>query len=157
MATTPLRDLLESGEGLPIVEEKTTELVIEYSQGTNDMNYTFSSGAFEPKKHKDMLEAAKHELSEEAGLAGGEWIQLSDNVNGIAELKWGRNRFVPFLVIDPVADETPRAKDAEELIEMRNNVSPADLKKAILKGQLRLPSVQTWIMAEDVLRQRGLL
>ncbi|TPX50781.1 hypothetical protein SeMB42_g01230 [Synchytrium endobioticum] len=136
---------------------KTTNLVIEYSQGTNDMHYTFASGAYEPTKHGSMLDAAKDELSEEAALKHGEWIPLVGADGAIAELKWGRNRFVPYLVLDPVDDECPKPRDAEELMQVRRGVTMEELKGIVLGGKLRLPSVQTWVMGEEVLRRRGLL
>ena len=38
----------------------------------------------------------------QAHLSGGEWIELLEPKHpGIAEVKWCRNRFRPFLCIDP--------------------------------------------------------
>jgi hypothetical protein len=78
------------------------------------------------------LVAAQYELSEEAHLKNGKWICLLPEMNlesqdketketkennfqgqGISELKWGTNRFIPFLVLDPEVDETPLQRDKE--------------------------------------------
>ena len=72
------------------------------------------AGGFDPKKHKNILETAQHELSEEARLKDGKWIPLHPmESQGISELKWGRNTFIPFLVLDPIVDPTPLPADAE--------------------------------------------
>ncbi|KAJ3157817.1 hypothetical protein HDU89_000196 [Geranomyces variabilis] len=137
---------------------KTTSLIIEYAQGTNDLKYTFAAGGFDKKKHKTILDTAKSELSEESRLSGGTWISLlPEDHEGIGELKWCRNRFIPFLVLDATPDTHPRSRDAEELIEIRRNVSIADLKKIIMNGELMLPSVQTAWMALDYLERNGML
>ncbi|KAJ1553066.1 hypothetical protein HK096_009364, partial [Nowakowskiella sp. JEL0078] len=103
-------------------------------------------------------ETAICELSEEGGLKGGELIPLySESSEGIPELKWGRNRFIPYLVIDPEVDETPGAQDAEEMIEVRSDVSIEELKKIILRGELMLTGVQTAVMACEWLKEKGML
>ncbi|CEG78383.1 hypothetical protein RMATCC62417_13000 [Rhizopus microsporus] len=71
--------------------KKTTCILKEYCQGTNEMKYTCVAGAYDKRKHKSALEAAQHELSEEAHLKQGEWINLlppSQPADGISELKW---------------------------------------------------------------------
>lgn len=105
------------------------------------------------------LESAQHELSEEARLAGGEWISLlpEDQKDGISELKWGRNRFVPYLCINPHQDDQPRERDAEECIQVVDNVAIKDLKTFITKGEMMLPSVQTSWMALEYLSNLGML
>ncbi|TPX53833.1 hypothetical protein PhCBS80983_g06141 [Powellomyces hirtus] len=139
-------------------KSKTTSLIIEYAQGTNDLKYTFAAGGFDTKKHKTIMDTARQELSEESRLTGGTWISLlPEGHEGIGELKWCRNRFIPFLVLDPVPDTHPRSRDAEELIEIRRNVSIDDLKKLIMQGELMLPSVQTAWMALEYLQKEGLL
>ncbi|KAI8823132.1 uncharacterized protein EV422DRAFT_494325 [Fimicolochytrium jonesii] len=139
-------------------QSKTTCLIIEYAQGTNDLKYTFAAGGFDQKKHQTILDTSKQELSEEMRLTGGEWISLlPQDHDGIGEVKWSRNRFIPFLVLDPVYDEHPRARDAEELIEIRRNVDIRDLKDIILRGEMMLPSVQTAWMGLDYLEKGGFL
>ncbi|KAJ3007664.1 hypothetical protein HKX48_008992 [Thoreauomyces humboldtii] len=139
-------------------ETRTTSLIIEYAQGTNNLVYTFAAGGFDPAKHETIEDTARQELSEESRLKGGEWIRLlPEGHEGIGELKWCRNRFIPFLVLDPVKDEEPRKRDPEELIEIRRDVSIADLKDLIGKGEVMLPSVQTAWMALAELEKRNLL
>jgi 8-oxo-dGTP pyrophosphatase MutT (NUDIX family) len=77
------------------------------------MLYTFPSGGIDAKKHKNPREAAEMELSEEAQLQGGEYIPLLANDDGISELKWGTNKFIPYLVLDPKLDSNPKPRDEE--------------------------------------------
>ncbi|KAJ3121350.1 hypothetical protein HK098_003764 [Nowakowskiella sp. JEL0407] len=139
-------------------KNKTTSLISEYCQGPNEMKYGFASGGFDEKKHASIRETAVSELSEEANLKNGTLIPLypEDSV-GIAELKWGRNRFIPYLVIDPEIDETPGKQDDEEMIEMKTDITMKELKRLILSGEVMLPSVQTSIMAIEWLRKNGYL
>jgi len=58
------------------------------------------------------LHAAQCELSEEARLTGGEWVRLLPAGHpGVSELKWSTNRFLPWLVLDPVLDAAPLPRD----------------------------------------------
>lgn len=51
----------------------------------------------------------------QAWLAGGEWHRLLPvDHEGLPEVKWCMNRFVPFLAIDPQPDPSPGSRDAEE-------------------------------------------
>lgn len=69
---------------------------------------------YDRKKSSSPQACAASELSEEARLAGGEWIPLlPEGHRGISELKWCTNRFTPFLVIDPIRDTDPGERDAE--------------------------------------------
>lgn len=77
--------------------------------------------------------------------------------DGISELKWGKNRFIPFLCLDPVKDENPMQRDAEECIEVVHDVSISNLKSFITKAEMMLPSVQTTWMALEYLDQHALL
>jgi hypothetical protein len=98
---------------------KTVRVLREYSQGPNEMKFTLVAGGFDSKKHKDMLDVAKNELSEEAGLKEGNMICLLDvKSRGIAELKWGLNHFLPFLCLDPLNDLDPKKRDEEGLISL---------------------------------------
>ncbi|CAO3600776.1 unnamed protein product [Absidia cylindrospora] len=140
-------------------KSKTTCILKEYAQGTNEIKYTCVSGSVDRRKHQSPLESAQHELSEEARLTGGEWISLlpEEQKDGISELKWGRNRFVPYLCINPEQDDQPRQRDEEECIQVVDNVEIADLKRFITKGEFMLPSVQTSWMALEYLSTNGML
>jgi hypothetical protein len=51
-----------------------------------------------------------------AWLTGGRWVPLlAPDHPGLSEVKWCMNRFRPFLVVDPVADENPGSRDLEEV------------------------------------------
>jgi hypothetical protein len=119
---------------------------------------TLPCGGFEPRKHADMLAAAKAELSEEAHLTGGEWHRLlPEGHPGVLESKWCRNRFTPFLCIDPTDDAVPGARDAEEKIEILREWPLERLRRAMAEGELLLPSLQTCVSALSWLRDAGRL
>ena len=119
---------------------------------------TLPCGGFDPRKHADLLEAARAELSEEARLTGGEWHRLlPDGHPGILESKWCRNRFTPFLCVDPTADAAPAARDAEEEIEILREWPLAQLRTAMAAGELLPPSAQTCVSALAWLREHGML
>ncbi|RKP01381.1 hypothetical protein CXG81DRAFT_5071, partial [Caulochytrium protostelioides] len=140
---------------------QSTRLVREYMQGPNTFAYTLAAGAFEAHKHTSPLVAAQREMSEEARLRGGRYVNLAqlDDAAELAEaahwtdpavlaklpleLKWGTNRFVPYLCIDPEDDPTPYDRDAEEADMTVVQVTIAELRQLILRGQVLLPSVQT--------------
>lgn len=141
--------------------KKLTSCILnEYCQGTNEMKYTCVAGSYDKKKHTSVLEAARHELSEEAHLKEGEWISLlpdDQSSEGISELKWGRNKFVPYLCLNPVNDDTPMERDFEEKIDIIRDVTIEQLKKFITRGEMMLPSVQTCWMALEYLKENNLL
>ncbi|CAO3631885.1 unnamed protein product [Mucor hiemalis] len=139
---------------------QTTCILKEFAQGTNEIKYTCVAGSFDRRKHTSILEAAQHELSEEARLKDGRWINLlptDHSPDGISELKWGKNRFIPYLCIDPVHDENPLERDAEEYMEVVHNVPINDLRKFITNAEMMLPSVQTTWMALEYLKENQLL
>lgn len=75
--------------------------------------------------------------------------------DGISELKWGKNRFIPFLCLDPIKDKNPMARDAEEYMEVVHDVTVDDLKKIITRAEVMLPSVQTIWMALEYLKENN--
>ena len=118
--------------------------------------------------------AAAAELSEEAGLEGGDWECLLPDTEGeereddlfpnplsagIPEAKWCANRFWPFLVVGSRAAARPGERDAEEQLGTMEvlRVSVPELRAIILRGRMLLPSVQASFMALERLRERGLL
>lgn len=136
--------------------DRTFTLIREYCQGPNGLRYAWAGGKWEREKTHDLLDSAKAELSEEAGLKGGEWISLlPEGSNGIAELKWSSNLFHPYLVLDPIHDPKPGKQDAEEYIKIHRHVPIRQLRDWILAGEVMLPSVQAAVMAIACLRQRG--
>ncbi|CAO3631005.1 unnamed protein product [Cunninghamella blakesleeana] len=165
--------------------KKTTCILKEYAQGTNEIvrlieeniksnnnmddkhdNYKNNNYKFiimfcfnNNNNNNSPLDSAKHELSEEARLKNGEWICLlpEEQKDGISELKWGRNRFVPYLCINPEHDDQPKQRDLEECIQVVKDVQIADLKRFITKGEMMLPSVQTSWMALEYLSSQNLL
>lgn len=122
---------------------QTTQLIREYAQGPNRVLLTLASGRYEPQKHAAMLDCARAELAEEMQLVGGEWsCLLQPGHEGIAELKWGTNTFVPYLVIDPQQARGGEHKlDAEEYIEIQPRTTTQELMQEICAGKLMLPAV----------------
>lgn len=59
---------------------------------------------------------ARAEMSEEALLAGGTIVPLMEGGATLVEVKWGMNRFAPFLILDPHPDPHPGARCAAALI-----------------------------------------
>ncbi|GLC74608.1 hypothetical protein PLESTF_001534600 [Pleodorina starrii] len=135
-------------------------VVREYAQGPNLLMYCFPSGGFDKAKHADLRQCAQAEMAEEAMLVGGEVVALlPEDHPGQSELKWSRNTFKPYLIIDPHPAPSGHAatRDAEEhTIEVLRITIP-ELRKLIAEGQLMLPSVYAFFLAQDVLQQRKLL
>ncbi len=127
-------------------------LIREYAQGPNALIYGLPAGSYHQDTHKNLEGAARAELSEEAHLAGGEVHRLLDCPDGIAEVKWCRNRFTPFIVIGPEKDEKPGQRDQEEFIEVER-VSIGDLKSLLRSGDMMLPSVTTAYWAFEWLEE----
>ena len=119
---------------------------------------TLPCGGYDPGKHGSVLMAAKAELSEEARLCGGTWhCLLPEGHPGVLESKWCRNRFTPFLCVNPSADAAPAARDAEEQIEILSAWPLPKVIEAMETGELLLPSLQTCVSALAWLRRADML
>ncbi|KAJ3412285.1 hypothetical protein HDV05_000996 [Chytridiales sp. JEL 0842] len=137
---------------------KTTTLLLEYMQGINRIRYSLVAGAFDRKKHKTISDTATSELSEEAYLTGGRMVCLLPEAHeGVMEVKWCRNRFIPFLCIDPEIDPNPLPRDAEELIQLERDVTMEELDEIIVSGDMSLTGTQTIVMAKAWLQKNGML
>ncbi|GJP73969.1 hypothetical protein CLOP_g4630 [Closterium sp. NIES-67] len=135
---------------------KTVTLLKEYAQGANALVYTVPCGGY-TDNHTSLEDCARRELSEEAKLCGGQLIKLvGDDHPGLLEVKWCKNRFTPFLVIDPQDDADPLPRDLEEFIEV-HRVPVDDLQGMALGGDMLLPSVVTCTMALQYLKDHGWL
>jgi hypothetical protein len=139
-------------------QEPTITIIKEYCQGPNAMCYNLPTGGYDDQKHKGSLEAcATQELSEEAHLMNGELLRLIPEGHlGLWEVKWCRNRFTPFLCLDPEAHPDPPARDVEERIEILR-VRVKELREIMLSGDMMLPSLTTCYLAFDELGKRGLI
>ncbi|KAG2441555.1 hypothetical protein HXX76_003176 [Chlamydomonas incerta] len=134
-------------------------VVHEYAQGPNALMYSLPCGGYDPRKHTSLRECAIAEMREEAMLVGGEVVDLlPEDHPGQSELKWSRNKFKPFLFIDPQPDPSGHAaRDAEEhTIEVLRITIP-ELHRLIHSGQLMLPSVYAAFLSLEVLKARGLI
>eukprot|EP00850_Spirogloea_muscicola_P013173 SM000088S23714 [mRNA] locus=s88:200986:202645:- [translate_table: standard] len=90
-------------------------------------------------------------------LQGGRLLQLiPDRHPGLLEVKWCKNRFTPFLVIDPEVDPSPRPRDAEEIIKVVS-VDEHELRSLMYSGDMMLPSIVTCAMSLEKLQKHGLL
>jgi hypothetical protein len=135
--------------------EGEVTLIREYAQGPNALVYGLPAGSYHVEAHGSLEGCARAELSEEAHLCGGAIHRLLDETTcpeGIAEVKWCRNRFTPFIVVDPEKDESPGGRDKEEFIEVER-VSIREVKKMLRTGEMLLPSITTAYWAFDWLEQ----
>ncbi|KXZ50516.1 hypothetical protein GPECTOR_16g691 [Gonium pectorale] len=134
-------------------------VVREYAQGPNCIMYCLPTGGFDEKRHANLRECAEAEMAEEAMLYGGEVVALlPDDHPGQSELKWCRNTFKPFLIIDPKPAPTGHAqRDAEEHTIQVMRITIPELRKLITTGQLMLPSVFAAFLALEVLAERKLI
>lgn len=81
-------------------------------------------GRVEDHKHASNLDAAKAELAEECNLCTDEWIALLDaHSEGILEVKWGAQRFFPYIAMSPRVCDVIVPPDEEELIEVVQGVT----------------------------------
>ena len=102
--------------------DRSVTLLREFAQaGLPEAALVFglACGRYDPRKHRSAQHAAESELSEEAQLEGGRWTRLlpADHP-GVLEAKWCRNRFTPFLCVDPQPAAHPLPRDAEEHVEV---------------------------------------
>ena len=130
-------------------------LVREYAQGLNRLVWGLPTGGFDPARHADLAACAAAELSEEARLAGGRWVELVPPEHpGIGETKWCANRFRPYLVVDPRPDAAPGGRDAEEWIQVQR-VPLGRLRALMRGGDMLLPSLATCWLALERLAELG--
>ena len=138
----------------------------------NASGVTVPTGGHEPEKHgEDIANAAKAEMNEEAKLVGGRLVNLmqkkSENEGdrevgeeeGFIETKWCRNKFVPFLCVDPKdVEEGQEGKlDVEEFALETFRVDLKELKRMMYSGEMMLPSIITCQMSLDYLVKSGLI
>ncbi|KAH9316147.1 hypothetical protein KI387_024774, partial [Taxus chinensis] len=122
---------------------RSVTLIKEYAQGGNCYMYGVPCGGLS-EKHLSLEDCARKELSEEAQLQGGNLVKLiPDDHPGLLEVKWCRNRFTPFVLLDPEKDVMPRPMDPEEVIEVLTVDIPT-LKEIMYGGSMMLPSVVTF-------------
>eukprot|EP00199_Chlamydomonas_sp_CCMP681_P006414 CAMPEP_0119104482 /NCGR_PEP_ID=MMETSP1180-20130426/2684_1 /TAXON_ID=3052 ORGANISM="Chlamydomonas cf sp, Strain CCMP681" /NCGR_SAMPLE_ID=MMETSP1180 /ASSEMBLY_ACC=CAM_ASM_000741 /LENGTH=212 /DNA_ID=CAMNT_0007089253 /DNA_START=152 /DNA_END=790 /DNA_ORIENTATION=- len=132
-------------------------LIREFQQGPGRVMYSVVSGGFDPRKHTNIAECVRAELSEEALLMGGELVALQPPGHpGMFEVKWCANRTFSFLVIDPEVDPAPKAQDMEEYIEVVR-VSLTQLRELMDTGELVMPQYLTCKLALEHLTARGLV
>ena len=134
-------------------------LVREYIQATNARGVSLPTGSLDPKRHRDLSEAAAAELAEEARLEGGELIPLMNDPEhpGFVESKWCANRFKPFLCVGPAACAAAPPRDPEEFSIVVDRVSVPELRRLMWGGDMMQPSIVTAQMALDYLERRGMI
>jgi len=144
----------------------------EYIQSVNASGVTVPTGGHEPEKHgEDIANAAKAEMNEEAKLVGGRLVNLMEKKSenegdrevgeeeGFIETKWCRNKFVPFLCVDPrdVEEGQESKLDVEEFALETFRVDLKELKRMMYSGEMMLPSIITCQMSLDYLVKSGLM
>ena len=128
-------------------------LIREYCPGVHAIKSGIPGGLFEERKHQNLLDAARHELNEEAGLKGGTWIALAPE--GVPQDKYSRNRLHPYLVIDATVDPNPRSQDETEQIQVEHGVSLREARRRLLAGDMPAPAAMVTLMALEKLRELG--
>ncbi|XP_024537440.1 uncharacterized protein LOC112350151 [Selaginella moellendorffii] len=137
-------------------KSKLVTLIKEYAQGSNGMMFSLPCGGLS-KSHTSLEDCAMKELSEEAHLHDGKLVKLiGDDHPGLLEVKWCRNRFTPYLILDPLIDPNPRPRDSEEYMEIVR-VDLEELDKIMFSGQMMLPSIVTCSMGLRYLKKHHIL
>lgn len=134
---------------------RTATLLREYSPGIHGLTYGFVAGMYEPNKHASVEAAAYDELSEEAHLKHGTLIAL--NSSEISTDKYSTNSFNFFLSLDACRDEKPKNRDAEEFIEIYENIDVNQIGNMVKQGMFNTPSSLLALLAIDELRKRNLV
>ena len=140
-----------SDPSLPWTAGEVT-LIREYAQGPNELIYGLPAGSYHMEAHGSLEGAAWAELSEEAHLTGGEMHRLLEGDASIAEVKWCRNRFTPFIVVGSRKDDRPGGRDVEEDIEVER-VGVGRLREIMRRGEMMLPGITTSYWAFEWLEQ----
>jgi len=75
----------------------------------------------------------------------------------VAELKWGRNKFFPFLALSCSRHSSSSAvldEEEEGVIHSRRGVSISQAVSIAMAGRMHLPSFYTLMMAVEEIRKR---
>lgn len=107
-------------------------------------------------KHSSILEAAKFELNEEAGLMAKTWIPLTSQ--GVAHDKYSDNRFNTFLALNcsPVSVSDRRAMDDAESIEVHPGKTADDVLDIIEAGTMNVAGCYACMLALRAIERQGL-
>lgn len=133
---------------------RTVTMLREYAPGQNSIHPAFVAGMYEPAKHASLVDAAVKELSEEAQLKGGRLIPLSQACTPAD--KYSRNEFWFFLAVDCVKDTQPAQRDAEEWIEIVQDVSLEEVRNLVNEGRLNTPHSLLAMLALDKIQNTQL-
>jgi hypothetical protein len=136
----------------------TCTLIKEYHPGIEKIIYGTVAGMYEGKKHSSILEAAKHELEEEAQLHTNNLIPLLDDFDTSTPFdKYSNNRFYPFLALNCEAVNDPQPMDDEEYIIVEHGISYSRLMDMILKGEINIVSTYSILLGIRKLRSLGII
>lgn len=136
----------------------TTTLIKEYHPGPDRFIHGTVAGMYEPGKHRSVLEAAQHELEEEAGLATSHWYPLLESFDvQMPYDKYTNNIFIPFLALDCEPVSAPKPPDDEEYIVVVRDVSLPALMRMVQAGQVNVVSTYATLLGTQKLRELGIL
>lgn len=136
----------------------TTTLVREFHPGTAKIYYGVVGGVFESDKHVGYLNAAQFELEEEAQLKSSNWVHLLDtDTCNVSFDKYSDNLLYPFVAMDCVIVDKPRAPDVDEFIQVERNVTYKKLMKIIDCGEMNIFSCYMCFKALKKLDEIGVI
>jgi len=150
---------------------KTATLIREYNPGCHSMLYGPAAGLVEEKHVSDedneenassrdnceesfWRKAAEWELEEECHLQGGIWHDLGEKT---AMDKYVVTKVKPYLVLNPIRVNNPRALDNEEEIEIVSGITIDRVWDMVRNGEMNLVGGWACMLALQKLEELDLL
>ncbi|RYG99480.1 NUDIX hydrolase [archaeon] len=134
----------------------TTTLVKEYHPGPNKVMLGAVAGMCENEKHTSILQAAQHELEEEAHLRTDHWYSLLNEGAIMPFDKYSNNRFIPYLALDCEPVKSAKPLDDEEYITIHRNVTYNEMMELMASGQINVVSTYTIMLGLKKLKDLGI-
>jgi hypothetical protein len=135
----------------------TGTLIREYHPGPEKYMYGTVAGMYEFHKHSSALEAAQHELEEEAQLQSNQWISLlQESTTQMPLDKYSNNFFLPYMALDCQTVWNPLPPDEEEFIRVYHNVTYMEMMSLIQQGKMNVVSTYTILMGFHKLKEMGI-
>eukprot|EP01031_Cornospumella_fuschlensis_P039746 gene39746-48390_t len=114
------------------------------------------AGMCENGKHSSILQAAQHELEEEAQLRTDNWYPLLNEGAIMPFDKYSNNKFIPFLALDCEPVKSAKPLDDEEYITIHRNVTYTEMMDLMASGQINVVSTYTIMLGLQKLKHLGI-